>query len=161
MLAVVLVPRRGRTLAAIAAVGLAVLAMLSPLIDLYDNWDEASRAALVDDADPGDPAGEPRALRRGDCWRRSLDRRVEVPTPTARRISAAVVIATGVLALGSLGAYAASRDDPIGSLEDSWQEFKAGSSEPGDFGRSRFGGSLSNYRYDYWRVAWQNFERHP
>jgi hypothetical protein len=160
VLAVVLVPRRGRTLAAIAALGVAVLVMLSPLIDLYDNWDAASRTALVDDATRAIllaslglfVAGTAAAL---------LERRISVSAPTARRISVAVVITAGALALGSLGAYAASRDDPIGSLEDSWQEFKAGSSEPGDFGRSRFGGSLSNYRYDYWRVAWHNFKRHP
>ena len=160
LLAVVLVPRRGRTLAAIAAVGLAVLAMLTPLIDLYDKWDEAGRAALVDDATRAILLASLGLFVVG-LLAAILERRIKVPAPLARRISVAVVIAAAVLALGSLGAYAASRDDPIDSLQDSWQEFKAGTSEPGDFGRSRFGGSLSNYRYDYWRVAWQNFTRHP
>ena len=90
-----------------------------------------------------------------------VDRRVRLPEATARRVSAGMVAATAVLALAGLGALAASKDDPVGSLEDSWQEFRAGTSEPNDFGRTRFGGSLSNYRYDYWTVAWENFERHP
>ena len=160
ILALVLVPRRGRTLAATGAVGLAVMAMLTPLIDLYDNGETASLVALVDDATRAILLASLGLFLVGTAAA-LLERRIQVPALAARRISTAVVIASGLLALGALGAYAAARDDPIGSLENSWQEFRAGESEPGDFGRSRFGGSVSNYRYDYWTVAWENFERHP
>ena len=159
-LAVVLIPGRGRTLAALTAVSLAVLVILKPLIDLYDRWDEVSNAALVDDAARAILLASLALVAVGTVAA-LIDRRVSVPQPTARRISGAIVVVTAVLAFGGLGAFAASRDDPIGELRDSWHEFKASGSEPGDFGRSRFGGSLSNYRYDYWTVAWGNFKRHP
>ena len=159
-LAVVLVPGRGRTLAAVAALGLGVLAMAGPLLDLYDRWEGTSRAALMDDAVRAVLLVSLGLLVAG-CVAAVVDRRLRLPDASARRVSAGAVVAAVVLALGGLGALAASKEDPIGSLKDSWEEFRAGGSEPGDFGRTRFGGSLSNYRFDYWAVAWENFERHP
>jgi O-Antigen ligase len=160
VLALVLVPGRGRTLAALAAIGIALLAMAGPLLDLYDRWESASHPALVDDATRAILFASAGLLVAG-VLAALVDRRLSVPRQTARRISAAAVAATAVLALGGLVAFAASKDDPVGELSDAWQEFKESGGEPGDFGSSRFGGSLGNYRYDYWRVAWENFERHP
>jgi O-Antigen ligase len=160
VLALVLVPGRGRTLAALAAIGIALLAMLGPLIDLYDRWETASQPALVDDATRAILLASAGLLVVG-LLAALVDRRVKVPRETARRISGAAVAATALLAVGGLVAFAASKDDPVGELSDAWDEFKESGGEPGDFGSSRFGGSLGNYRYDYWRVAWENFEDHP
>ena len=160
ILAVVLVPGRGRTLGALAAVGVALLAMLGPLIDLYDKWETTSHAALVDDATRAILLASAGLFVVGVVVALA-DRRVTLPELMARRISGAAVAATVILALGGLVTLAASKEDPVGELKDSWTEFKASGGEPADFGSSRFSGSLGNYRYDYWRVAWENFERHP
>lgn len=160
IVALVVVPGRGRTLGGLAAVGVALLATRRPLLDLYDKWESASAVSLVDDATRAILLASAGLFVVG-VLAALADRRIRLPDLTARRISGAAVVATAVLALGGLAAFAASKEDPVGELQDSWEEFKASGGEPGDFGSSRFSGSLGNYRWDYWRVAWENFERHP
>ena len=135
--------------------------MLTPLIDLYDKWDEAGRAALVDDATRAILLASLGLFVVG-LLAAILERRIKVPAPLARRISVAVVIAAAVLALGSLGAYAASprRPDRLAARTPGRSSRPARASLATSAAAASAGRS-SNYRYDYWRVAWQNFTRHP
>jgi tetratricopeptide (TPR) repeat protein len=64
-----------------------------------------------------------------------------------------------VLAVGAVVVFAV-KGDPVSLVSDAWDDFsEGGSAQLTD--SSRFGGDLTSYRYDYWRVAWENFEREP
>jgi O-antigen ligase len=86
------------------------------------------------------------------------DRYVSVPRPIVRRIARALAIA---LALGGLGAvigFFAVVHHPVGFVEKRWSSFKHLPAH--DTASSHFS-SLGSNRYDYWRVALDEFERHP
>lgn len=51
---------------------------------------------------------------------------------------------------------------PVGSwLDDRWHDFKVSGYSQVDDGSTRFTGSLGSNRYDFWRVALDQFEAHP
>jgi tetratricopeptide (TPR) repeat protein len=160
--AILAVPGRGRTIVSLGAVGLGLLIALRPLLDVYENWhphqplgdtyDHALRMLLL--------AGL--VLFVLGTAAAMLERRVELPAQTARRISAGLVAA--VVAIGCVGAlgYWAVKDSPVTAVSNAWDDFKQGGVGPNerDSG-SRFSGSVSTYRYDYWRVAWSEFKDAP
>jgi tetratricopeptide (TPR) repeat protein len=162
VVAILAVPGRGRTIVSFGAVGLGLLIALRPLLDVYENWH------------PHQPLGDDysSALR----WlllaslllavlgttAALLERRVELPAATARRISAGLVAA--VIALGCVGAlgYWVVKENPVTAVSNAWDDFKKGGVGPNETNStSRFSGSVSTYRYDYWRVAWAQFKEHP
>ena len=91
-----------------------------------------------------------------------VERRVEVPAATARRISAGLVAA--VIALGCVGTlgYWVVKESPVTAVSNAWDDFKKGGVGPNERdSTSRFSGSVSTYRYDYWKVAWSEFKGAP
>jgi hypothetical protein len=160
VLALVVVPGRGRTIAALALVGAVTATVLGSLVDVYDafkplkplgaTWDQAVRMLFGAALGVG-LIGAGVAL---------YEDTLRIGAARARRISAglvAVVVAAAVLAVAG---YAVAKQDPVGAVADKWKEFKKGGSEP-SFNHSRFTTKLNSYRYDYWNVAWHEFERHP
>lgn len=87
------------------------------------------------------------------------DGRIEVATGPARRVSAAAVAAVVLACVIAVGAYSAHSGNPVPQLKDKWTQFKQGGQTPAE-GSNRLT-TVSTYRYDFWRVAWGNFERHP
>jgi O-Antigen ligase len=160
VLAIVVVPGRGRTIVSIAAVALGVLAILGPLLDVYDafrphgppgpTFSSAVSAILLMSA----------VLVVLGAGAALLERRVRPSPRTARAISAAMVVVLALSAVGAVGVYAAAKGNPFTEVADKWNEFKKGGTEP-HFGRSRFSIALTTYRYDYWRVAWREFTGKP
>ena len=159
VIAIVVVPGRGRTIASFALVGIGLLVALQPLLDVYSAW-RASR-----------PAGETydHALRVlllasfGVGFLGTLaafaDNYVPVSERTRRLVSGGVVAAVAlVVAAGFVGYWAVERS-PISEASDKWNEFKEGGSDP--VASVRLGTSFSTYRYDYWRIAWREFEKRP
>jgi tetratricopeptide (TPR) repeat protein len=69
-----------------------------------------------------------------------------------------------VISLDCVGAigYWAVKESPVTAMSNAWDDFKQGGVGPneGD-SSSRFSGSVSTYRYDYWRVAWAEFKDAP
>jgi hypothetical protein len=160
VIAIVVVPGKGRTIASFALVGAGLLVALQPLLDVYNAW-QASR-----------PAGETydHALRVlllasfGVGFVGTLaafaDSYVPVAERTRRLVSGGVLAAVVlVVAAGFVGYWAVERS-PISAASDGWNEFKEGGSEPIPES-SRLGSGLSTYRYDYWRIAWREFEERP
>ena len=158
--AVVLVPGRGRTIVSLAVVAGAILIIRRPLLDVYEHWHalgppgqplkDATRAALIVSG----------ALAVVGFAAALVDRRVRVAAAPARRISSAFVVLFVLACLGAVGGYAVIEGNPVSDASDKWSDFKKGGTEP-EFGASRFGLAVSTYRYDYWRVAWQDFTNHP
>jgi O-antigen ligase len=86
------------------------------------------------------------------------DRRVRAP----RRVERGAGVALAVLAALALAAgavvYGSVRGDPARDVADAWDEFKTKPTPAG--GTTRLG-SLGSNRYDFWRVAWNQFESAP
>jgi tetratricopeptide (TPR) repeat protein len=160
VIAIVVVPGRGRTIASLAAVGVGLLLALDPLLEVYRDWhplqptgdtyDTALRMLLLASA----------ALAVLGTGAALLDRRVELPVATARRISAGAVAAVVVVACVGVVGYAVVERSPIATVSDHWNEFKQGGAAP-ERVSNRFSASSSTYRFDYWRIAWREFERAP
>ena len=78
----------------------------------------------------------------------------------ATRVSAGFALAFAAVCLAGVIAYAAVEEDPVSTVSDKWNEFKEGGATP-SFDESRLSLSVTTYRYDYWRVAWDEFRDHP
>ena len=79
---------------------------------------------------------------------------------TARRISGGVVAAVVLAVCVGFVGYAVVERSPVAALSDHWDEFKQGGNGPQESG-TRFSGSASTYRYDYWVIAWREFKKEP
>jgi tetratricopeptide (TPR) repeat protein len=157
LLAILVVPGRGRTIAAFAAVGVAMLLILNPLLDVYNDlqpggppgpvFDSALRALLLASA----------GLTVVGALAAVFDERVEISAERAHRISAATVIAVALAGVAVVAGYAVVERNPVSAGADAWDEFKQGGYSPTERS-SRLSAGFSTYRYDYWRVAWSEFE---
>jgi O-antigen ligase len=87
-----------------------------------------------------------------------VDRRLRVPE-TARRWAGRVVLGLVCAALlASVAGFFSAVDHPLRATQDRWDEFRK--LDPDASASSHFG-SLGSNRYDFWRVALDEFERHP
>jgi tetratricopeptide (TPR) repeat protein len=160
VVAVLVVPGRGRTVAATAAVGAAIALIAAPLLDVYSDWrpfrppgetfDAALEALLLASA----------ALAVIGTLAALADRRIRLAEGQARRASAAVVVAAALAAVAGVAGYALVERSPVSAATDAWDEFKEGGTSPTGTS-SRLGAGFSTYRYDYWVVAWDEFKREP
>ena len=87
-----------------------------------------------------------------------VDRRLRIPD-AARMWAGRIVLGVVCAALlAGVAAFFASVEHPVRATQDRWEQFKNTQSDSS--GSSHFGEIGSN-RYDFWRVAWEEFERHP
>jgi O-antigen ligase/polysaccharide polymerase Wzy-like membrane protein len=161
VIAIAVVPGRGRTIAALAAVIAGVMAVRGPLLDYYQAFDpsrppgpafaDAVHSTLLISVILG-LVGVAAAM---------VDRAVRVDAQTARRVSVAVVAAVALGAVVTTTAVVVAAHDPLGTVSDKWKEFKKGQGEPHFNGSRLASASFSSYRADAWRVAWDSFRQHP
>lgn len=161
LLAVAIVPGRGRTVAAIALVGAATALAIEPLLDVYRRFaPPASNAATVSSATEATLIAAGLLVVVGVAWGLA-ERSDRVPAGSRRRLGRGLVIAFAVCCIGGLVAFTAARGNPVTKASDAWSEFKQGGSEPSFEGQVRLGELGGTYRYDYWVVGWHNFTSHP
>jgi hypothetical protein len=70
------------------------------------------------------------------------------------------VAAAAVAAVGVVAGYAVVERNPFTAASEAWDEFKQGGYSPRD-PSGRLTAGFSTYRWDYWRVAWSEFEDAP
>lgn len=160
LVALVAVPGRGRTIVSFTVVGIALVPAIGPLLDIYDQWrpfqppgdtwDSALRALLLCSIGLGMLSAVAAVLDNG----------VSLSERMARRVSGGMVVAVALACLAGVAAYSVAKGDPINAATDRWDSFKKGGSEPAGL-NARFGASFGTYRYNYWEVAWGEFERNP
>ncbi|HEU4943916.1 MAG TPA: O-antigen ligase family protein [Solirubrobacterales bacterium] len=160
LLAVALIPGRGRTIAALALVGVAIAAISHPLLEVFRQFDadtvgsqgmdEAARATLV---------AFVLLTFAGVAWA-LVDRAPVIGSTQRRRLGTAVVVGFAVTCLAGLAAFSVVRGNPVSESADAWNEFKDGTADSSS-GSARLGTIGGSYRYDYWRVAWDSFEESP
>jgi hypothetical protein len=160
VLVLVVVPGRARTITALTLVGLGTLAMLDPLLDAYRGFDGRTPPSeyFAGGAHTALYVSGVLALV-GAAWG-VIDRRVRTTGESARRIGVAVIVAFALACAGGVVAFTASEGNPIDVAGDLWADFKRDGGEP-HFDDTRFGLDAGSYRYDYFRVAWENFTEHP
>jgi hypothetical protein len=160
LVALAVVPGRGRTIGAFGAVGLALLAISGPVLEVYSDWqpfrppgddyDSALRAILLAGA----------VLAMLGTLAALVDRRTRLSEQSARRLSTATVVALGAALLLAVASYAVVERSPFSAASDAWTEFKHGGNSPQGRG-ARLTSGFSTYRWDYWVVAWDEFKRQP
>lgn len=160
LLLVLVVPGRGRTIAAGALVAVATAAIARPLLDVYEQFE-----ANVPTSELASPAARATLVAvlllavAGAAWG-MLDRGDALGAEGARRAGTAIVVGFAICCIGGLVAFTAVRGNPVTTATDAWHDFKEGGKEP-RFSGSRIGTLGGTYRYDYWQVAWSNFSEHP
>jgi O-antigen ligase len=160
LLAIVLVPGRGRTIGALALVAVAVAAISDPLLEVFRQFDadtvgsqgmdEAARATLV---------AFVLLTFAGVAWA-MVDRAPVIGPAQRRRLGAALVVGLAVTCLAGVAAFSVVRGNPLSKTADAWNEFKDGTADSSS-GSARLGTIGGSYRYDYWQVAWESFEESP
>ena len=153
-------PGRVRLLLTAAPVMLAVLVASPPLFDVY--------SVVVDGGDV--PAAFDDAFRA--LWMSALallaigaaiglaERRFVAPPALARATTGAVTVVVAIAAVGGCVVALNETGDPVQWLDERWEDFKSG--DPGPIEEeSRFGGTLGSNRYDFWRVAMDEFADQP
>ncbi|HTU78149.1 MAG TPA: O-antigen ligase family protein [Solirubrobacteraceae bacterium] len=90
----------------------------------------------------------------------AIDSRARLAPAHARRVQRGVAL-TGILTLAlALGGGAAAAGDPLAKLEHAWHTFKVGYAADSTTG-SRLVSGLGSSRYDFYRVALDEFLAHP
>ncbi|HEX7292905.1 MAG TPA: O-antigen ligase family protein [Solirubrobacterales bacterium] len=160
LLAIALIPGRGRTIAALALVAVAVAAISDPLLEVFRQFDadtvgsqgmdEAARATLV---------AFVLLTFAGVAWA-MVDRAPVIGSAGRKRAGTALVVGFAVTCLVGVAAFSVVRGNPLSETADAWNEFKDGTADSSS-GNARLGTIGGSYRYDYWQVAWESFEEHP
>ncbi len=160
LLAVALVPGRGRTIAAFALVTVAVAAISSPLLEVYRQFDadtvgsqgmtEATRATLV---------AFVLLTFAGVAWA-LVDRAPVIASRQRRQLGMVLAVGFAVTCLAGVAAFSVVRGNPLSETADAWNEFKDGEADSSS-GSARLGTIGGSYRYNYWEVAWESFEKNP
>jgi O-Antigen ligase len=160
LVAIAVVPGRGRTIAALALVAVMITAISGPLLDVYRQFDARSSGSQgVSQATTAIVVACVPLIAAGLAWS-LLDLGPWLSEAARRRLGKAIVVAFGVCCLAGLVGYAATKGDPIARASEAWSDFKKGEQHE-RFRDARLGSLGGSYRYDYWRVAWDNFEEHP
>lgn len=157
-----IVPGRVRNAAALAAVAAAVLIASGPVLDVFEGVEDgAAPEPLVADAARAILAAA-LALVLVGVVAALADRALDVGRSAARRARLATAAVLVLAALAAAAAGLAALGDPVAKASDAWEDFKAGS-EPGDepSGSSRFTSAAGGNRYDFWRVALDEFKGSP
>ncbi|MGI8805768.1 MAG: O-antigen ligase family protein [Thermoleophilaceae bacterium] len=153
---------RARHGTALAAVAVATLLASRPVLDVFEGiGDGAAPEPLVGGAARAIFAAAA-ALALIGAAAALADRGVSLGERTARRARAGTAVALALAALVGAGIGVAALGDPVAKASDAWEDFKAGT-EPGEepSGSSRFTSAAGGNRYDFWRVALDEFSERP
>ena len=86
------------------------------------------------------------------------DRHLVFPPPLVRAAALATVAALAVASVAALGGFIFAVDRPGDYLQDRWEEFKR---QPDEETGSSHLVTIGSNRYDFWRVALDEFREHP
>ncbi len=88
----------------------------------------------------------------------AADQRLVLPRSLAPRAGKVLAVVLSVAVLGAVAGFFVTVDHPLGFVQKRWASFKHLPTH--DTASTHFT-SLGSNRYDYWRVALLEFERHP
>ncbi len=152
-------PGRVRVAWTLIAVSVATLIVGPTVLDAYDAIGSPGAAAKIDSAVKAIlvMAAVTGVLGAAAGW---FDRRARVGAVAARRTGVAMLVAAlAVVGVGAV-AFVVKEGNPATWLDDRWEEFKGGPQPEAESG-ARFTQTLGSNRYDFWKVAWHEFEDRP
>lgn len=152
---VALVPNRARSALAAAPVSIAIGLSFTTLLDVREALRADDPEAAVDRAATVVLVTAV-ALGAAGALLAIVDRRVEVPRRVSR--AAGIILAWIVVAAVVTGAALAAAGNPTQRIERAWRDFKSG---PPVEASTHFTSGLGSNRYDFWRVSYAEFRRHP
>ncbi len=157
----VIVPGLVRSLTVILPLAVVMAVIASPVLHVFDVSDDpSSLGPALADARTAILIAAAVLLVIG-CAIGFVDRKVEIPEHVEAIGSRVVLIGAGVVALASVVVALAVIGNPVSWANDRWQDFKGGKFEYQTGGGTRLGGGLGSNRYDFWRVAADEFKDAP
>lgn len=158
VLYVVLVPQRWSSLLCLGVLaGLTALAF-GTLTDLVNISDAARFEARLADARAAIALSAAAATAIGAAWAFVAERRFRSPGAGLRRAGNwGLVALAGALVIVAIVAIG----NPVHWTEERWEDFRYTGYSKVEQGGNRFGGSLGSNRYDFYRVALDEFDRRP
>jgi tetratricopeptide (TPR) repeat protein len=151
------------------ALGWLVLAVLPALIivpalaDLYQAATELSRERTIEElhtAGRTAAIGAALAIALAACAA-LLERRFPASPATLARANRGVAIAVAGLAVAGLAGFVIATGDPVGWVEDRWEEFRTQGTPQSTGESTRLGFNAGSERDDFWRVALDDAEADP
>ncbi|HEY4450493.1 MAG TPA: O-antigen ligase family protein [Solirubrobacteraceae bacterium] len=91
----------------------------------------------------------------------ALESRLTVSERSARRTRTAVAAVAAITLLAVVAGGWAAAGDPVARIEHGWQTFKSPRGYAANAGGSRLTSGLGSQRYDFYRVALDEFAAHP
>jgi hypothetical protein len=154
-----LTPERVRSLIVLAPLAVFAALTASPMLDVYDLAGTGGLEAALDDARDAMLIGAAALFVAGAAIA-LVDGRLQLSEAMARQGKRAIgglawvaALAGAVVAIGVIG-------NPVTWVDARWDDFKSGRSEDPP-GGSRLGDTLGSNRYDFWRVAADEFTGSP
>lgn len=166
---VVVTPGRVRLLMGIGALAVSVVVMVGAAFGVLEHYeaerglgaaiDQAARTILL-------TALVLTVLGTVAAW---ADLRFPLSPRGGRRAGLAAAVAVAILLTLGAGAFVTREGSPVARASDAWAEFKQGypgvgpngAPVEGGGGSSRLTRSLGTNRYDFWTLAWRQFEERP
>jgi O-Antigen ligase len=156
-----LVPGLVRSLTALFPLAIVVALTAAPVLDVFNTSDDTSALGpALDDARMAILLAAA-ALFVVGCLIGLADRRLEPSSQIAVIGSRAMLGAAGVVALAGMIVAISIIGNPVSWAGDRWSDFKEGRFEYRTGGGSRLGEGLGSNRYDFWRVAADEFKASP
>ncbi|HEX3563073.1 MAG TPA: O-antigen ligase family protein [Solirubrobacterales bacterium] len=155
----VLVPDRVRSLIVLAPLAVVAALTASPVLDVFSSAGTGGVEAALDGARNATLIGAAVLFLAGALIG-LIEGRVEVSEASARIGSRAIGGLAWLAVLAGVIAAIAVIGNPVSWVGDRWHDFKTGNSEPVAQG-SRLGQGLGSNRYDFWRVAADEFKEAP
>ena len=157
---VLVTPRRWPTLLALAAViGLTALAF-DPLVAVRDAARAADLGPALDHAARAIALTAAGALVLGFAGA-LLGARISPDVERRKQLQTAGNVGLVVLALAGVVAVLIAIGNPSDWVDARWQDFKTSGYSRVESGHTRFTGGLGSNRYDFYRVALDEFKDHP
>ena len=160
VVAIGVTPGRVRLAWTLIAVGLATLAVGPSVVDVHDAFGQGRPGLSEIDSAVRNIAIASFVLFAAGVAVGYLERRVRVPAAAGRRAGVAMAVAALAVLVAGFGVFVAREGNPVTWVDERWEEFKDGP-QPTDAEGARFTQALGSNRYDFWKVAWDGFERRP
>jgi O-Antigen ligase len=157
----VLVPGLVRSLTMFFPLAIVLALTAPPVLDVFDTSDDPSvLGPALDDARAAILLAAAALFVIG-CLTGIADRRLEPSSQIAVSGNRAMLGAAGVIALAGMIVAISIIGNPVSWAGDRWSDFKEGRFEYRTGGGSRLGEGLGSNRYDFWRVAADEFKNYP
>jgi hypothetical protein len=154
-----IVPDRIRSLIVLGPLSIVAALTASPMLRVYNDVGSGALESALDGARNAMLVGAAAMFVVGALIGLA-DGRVQLSEANARRGTRAIGGLACLAALAGVIVAIAVVGNPVSWVGDRWHDFRTGRSEPAAEG-SRLGQGLGSNRYDFWRVAADEFTAHP